>query len=127
MLNTWKEGEATEESFITLVQENSDDSNATTGGLFEDINNDSGYVTEFQDWALDPKRVAGETDIIETQFGYHIMYYVGDDELTYRDYLIENELRSQAMTEWYSPIVSETVFSLKNTKRLHLSVILSEY
>ena len=46
-LKTWQDGEKTEESFIALIKEHSDDSSAAEGGLFENINPDSSYVDNF--------------------------------------------------------------------------------
>ncbi len=79
LLAEWKAGDATEESFAALVKEHTDDTaSAETGGLYEDINSTSQYVTEFRDWALAPHK-KGDTDIVKTTYGYHIMYYVGAD------------------------------------------------
>ena len=36
-------------------------------------------VTEFNDWIFDEARKPGDTGIIETTYGYHIMYYVNND------------------------------------------------
>lgn len=35
-------------------------------------------VDAFETWALDPDRKTGDVDIVQTQYGYHIMYFVGD-------------------------------------------------
>lgn len=79
LLAEWKAGDATEDSFVALVKEHTDDTaSAETGGLYEDINSTSQYVTEFRDWALAP-HAKGDTDIVKTDYGYHIMYYVGAD------------------------------------------------
>lgn len=80
ILNEWKAGEATEESFAKLVADNTDDGgSASTGGLYEDIAPGSNYVEEFLAWAIDMNRKTGDTDIIKTQFGYHIMYFVSGE------------------------------------------------
>ena len=77
LLQQWKDGEATEESFAELVEDNTADTgSATTGGLYEDITPNSSYVEEFLAWAVDVSRKAGDTGIVKTQFGYHIMYFV---------------------------------------------------
>lgn len=77
LLKKWKAGDATEESFVALVAENTDDAgSASTGGLYDDVAPGSSYVEEFRAWAIDANRQKGETDIVKTQFGYHIMYYV---------------------------------------------------
>lgn len=80
LLAKWKEGEATEQSFADLVKDNTDDTgSAETGGLYEDVSPVSSYVEEFRAWAVDPERKEGDTDIVKTQFGYHIMYFVSGE------------------------------------------------
>lgn len=80
ILAEWKAGEATEESFAALATEKTDDTaSAESGGLYEDINSSSSYVSEFLNWALDSHK-PGDTGIIKTDYGYHIMYFVGADE-----------------------------------------------
>lgn len=34
-------------------------------------------VTEFNDWIFDENRKTGDTGIVETQYGYHVMYFTG--------------------------------------------------
>lgn len=124
-LKTWKEGAATEESFIELVKEHSDDSSASEGGLFEDINPDSQYVTNFLNWSIDPQRKAGDAEVIETEYGYHVMYYVGEDDMNYRDYMITNEMRAADQEEWYHGILEPITTTVKDTSKMKLDVILS--
>ena len=33
-------------------------------------------IRDFEDWVFDASRVDGEVDVIETDYGVHIMYYV---------------------------------------------------
>ncbi len=81
ILKEWKKGAATEDSFAALATEKTDDTgSAETGGLYEDITSTSSYVPEFLDWALADHEV-GDTEIVKTQYGYHIMYFVGADEM----------------------------------------------
>lgn len=76
LLKKWKEGEATEESFIALVADNStDEGSKNDGGLYAGIRVTDTYVAEFLDWSFDPSRKAGDTGIIETTYGYHIMFF----------------------------------------------------
>ena len=124
LLQKWKDGEATEESFIELVKKNSDDSTASTGGLFEDIHAGSAYVEGFLNWAIDADRKAGDAGVVETQYGYHVMYYVGDGKLTYRDYMITEELRSADLTEWYDGVIKDTTFTVGKTNRLPMDMVL---
>lgn len=123
-LKTWLEGEATEESFIELVQQYSMDSSATDGGLFEDIHPASPYVPNFLNWAIDPSRQVGDAEVIETEYGYHVMYFSSYDELTYRDYMITEEMREADLDEWYSNSVESASMELRNTSRIKTGLIL---
>lgn len=79
LLAEWKSGDATEESFSALVTKHTDDTaSAETGGLYEDITSQSSYVPEFLEWSLASHK-PGDTGIIRTDYGYHIMYFVKAD------------------------------------------------
>ena len=98
LLAKWKAGDATEQSFAALVEENTDDSGSLgTGGLYEGVAPGSNFVEEFRAWAIDATRVKGETDIVKTQFGYHIMYYVSGEPYWQSQATVQ--LASQRMTE----------------------------
>ena len=53
------------------------------------------------------------------------MYYVGDDELTYRDYMISEDLRAADIEEWHEGITKEVTLTAANTKRLNLDAVLA--
>ena len=103
ILNEWKSGDATEDSFAALANEKSEDGDGTTGGLYEDINPSTSFVTSFKDWAL-ADHEAGDTEIVWSEYGYHIMFYSGDSETTYRDYLISTELANNDYNAWYTAL-----------------------
>lgn len=124
-LKQWLEGDKTEESFIELVKQNSDDTSAEEGGLFENINPDSDYVPNFLNWSISPDRKPGDAEVIETEFGYHVMYYVGDTELNYRDYMITNEMRTADQDEWYNGILDTVTTSVGDISKMRLDMILS--
>ena len=124
-LKTWQEGAKTEESFIELVKKYSDDTSASTGGLFEDINPDSDYVEGFLNWAVDPARVKGDAAVVQTEFGYHVMYYVGDDEMTYRDYMIDQQLITEAMDTWYNSALENVTVTTKDLKHINLDMVIA--
>ena len=124
-LKTWKEGAATEESFIELVKENSDDSSAADGGLFENINPNSNYVPNFLNWSIDADRKVGDAEVIETEYGYHVMYYVGKTEMSYRDYMIDTEMRDADHEKWYEEFLEAVKAELKDTSRMRLAIVLS--
>lgn len=85
LLEQWKSGAATEESFAALAEEYSADSGSNTnGGLYENIT--YGYMIDsFNDWIFDDARQSGDVSepIQNTESstkGWHIIYFVGQDE-----------------------------------------------
>ena len=116
----WKEGGATKDAFIALAKEKSDDPGVTENeGLHKDIHPASQYLTQFRDWAVDPKRVEGDHGIVETSEGYHIMYFEGHSDETYRDYLVNTSMVNDDMKKWYDGILEAAKAELKDTSRLH--------
>ena len=98
LLKEWKNGDATEESFVTLVGEHTDDPGSmTTGGLYEGITPTSNFVESFRDWAVDMSRQKGDTGIVKSEFGYHIMYYVSGEPQWSQEAGVQ--LLSERMTE----------------------------
>ncbi|MBQ4642254.1 MAG: peptidylprolyl isomerase [Oscillospiraceae bacterium] len=125
LLQTWKDGDANVDSFIALVKEHSDDEgSAKNGGLYEDIHKASNYVENFRNWAIDDTRKEGDTGVVESPYGYHIMFYVGDDEMTYRDYLIKQDLINEAMDNWYNGIVEASSITRGDLSRIETSLVL---
>ena len=124
-LQTWLAGDKTEESFIELVKAHSDDSSASTGGLFEDIHPKSSYVPSFLNWSIDPDRKAGDAEVIESEYGYHVMYYVGDDEMSYRDFLIRNDMVNADLDAWQQNILDGVELTVLDTSRMNLDRILA--
>ena len=124
ILDAWKSGEATEDSFAALATEKTDDTgSAENGGLYEDIYPGQ-MVSEFEDWCYDEGRKTGDTGLVETTYGYHVMYFVGDSETTYRDQQIETELASAAQEEWYTGIVGSAEITEGDTKYLTMDLVL---
>lgn len=98
ILEEWKSGDATEESFGELANTYSKDGGSnTTGGLYEGINADASYVAEFRAWAVDAARKPGDTAIVETEFGYHIMYFVSGED--YFTHIVAEQLVAQRIQD----------------------------
>lgn len=98
ILNEWKAGNATAESFGELAKTHSKDGgSSSTGGLYEGIYKGSGMTENFQNWAIDSTRKTGDTGIVKTEFGYHIMYFVeGEPNWSH---VAETQLLSERTTE----------------------------
>ncbi len=103
ILQQYLDGEQTEDAFSALAVANSTDSNASSGGLYSNIYKGQ-MVSEFEDWCFDPSRQAGDTGIVQTSYGYHVMYFVGASENPYWYDQAESTLKSNAYSEWYSSI-----------------------
>ena len=100
LLAEWQAGEATEDSFAALAQSSSDDTgSATSGGLISNITSTSSYVDSFKEWALDASRQPGDTGIVESEYGYHIMYYVSSGDPTWKQ-TAASALREEDYTAW---------------------------
>ena len=101
-MEQWKAGAATEESFAELAKEYSEDGNASEGGLYENVNEGS-MVDTFNDWIFDPSRKSGDTGIVETEYGYHVMYYVSDSD-PYWQVQVENAMRTEDYNTFYEGV-----------------------
>lgn len=105
LLNQWKSGPATEESFAELAKANSADTgSAADGGLITDIYSGSGYVSTFTDWALDAARRPGDTGIVQNTGssvkGWHIMYFVGRDGDPVWKLTAKTAMENNDYTDW---------------------------
>ena len=125
ILNEWKSGDATEDSFAALANEKSTDTGSNTnGGLYEDVYPGQ-MVTAFNDWCFDSARKSGDTGIVETTYGYHVMYYVGTTGQTYRDYQIVNELISSDMEAWSQELMESYTVTMGDTSYMRKDIVLS--
>jgi len=55
---------------------------------------------ELEQWLFDSSRAAGDTDIIETDSGYYIVYYKDKTGQTYRQFLAEQGKLEEDYDEW---------------------------
>ena len=103
LLQQYNDGEQTEDAFAALAVANSTDSNASSGGLYTDIYRGQ-MVSEFEDWCFDSSRQPGDTGIVQTSYGYHVMYFVSTNENPYWYVQAETSLKSSAYNKWYAAI-----------------------
>ncbi len=78
ILNQYLAGDKTEDAFAALAKEHSQDGNAKDGGLYTDVYLGQ-MVKEFENWCFDEARKFGDTEIVKTAYGYHVMFYVRAD------------------------------------------------
>ena len=123
ILAQWQSGEANEDSFAALANEHSSDGDGTTGGLYENVYPGQ-MVESFNDWCFDSSRKPGDTGIVETTYGFHVMYFVGNTDLTYRDYQIQNELRSADVEKWHTDLLESVTVTDGNTDYIRTDLVL---
>lgn len=82
ILEEFNNGDRSEYSFALLAELNSVDtasissgSNGLFGGLYEGVTLGQ-MVEEFENWSIDPERKYGDTAIVKSSYGYHIMFFV---------------------------------------------------
>ena len=98
LYDNWVEGGADLDEFIKLANDKSTDPGSNTnGGLYEGVKRGD-MVDEFNDWLFDPSRKEGDHGLIETSYGWHIMYYVGENEPAWKT-TIKSKLQSDALEE----------------------------
>lgn len=125
LLDQWKKGEATEDSFAALVKDNTADGGSKeNGGLYENVYPGM-MVTSFNDWCFAEGRKAGDTGVVLSDFGYHIMYFVGEAEQTYREYMITNVMKSDDMDKWAKEVYDAVKYEVLDISRLQLDLTLA--
>ncbi len=109
----------TEENFAKLAKEKTeDDGSKETGGLYEKVADDGQYVESFAKWATDSSRKPGDTGIVETEYGFHVMYYVksnGDSWYT--------SAKNGIFMERYAAITDDVIVGYMKTVDLDNAVL----
>ena len=125
ILDTYLAGEATEDAFAALANEHSTDTGSNTnGGLYEDVYPGQ-MVTNFNNWCFDNTRMTGDTGIVESDYGYHVMFFSSYSEKTYRDHLITSDLLTDYMNTWQSELVDNAVLEVLNTSKVDKDLMVS--
>ena len=114
LLAEWKAGEATEESFAALAAANTEDTGSMyTGGLYENVYKGQ-MVEAFENWCFDASRQPGDTGIVETTYGAHVMYYVKENVPMWQ-YEVASTLQSNAYNEWMTALPSESTITTSDS------------
>lgn len=96
VLAKFNAGNKSEDSFAALANEYSEDS--AEGGLYENIYKGA-MVEEIESWLFDGSHSAGDIEIIRTDYGYHVVYFVGyGDE--YWHVQVESALKAEKYQDY---------------------------
>lgn len=124
LLARFEKGDQSEESFAELAKNHSDDSNKDAGGLYENVY--PGLMVEaFEDWCFDPERKPGDYDIVKTPHGYHLMFFVGDSDTTFRNFMIRNVKINEDVENWHTDLVEAIKLEVLTTKHIAMDMVLS--
>lgn len=104
ILNTYLAGEKTKDAFEKLGEEKTDDSSVFYTGVTR-----GKMVEAFDSWIFsEDRKEVGETDIVKTEFGYHVMYWNGKGDNT-----SVAAAKTAIVDEQYQKFVEEKAESLK--------------
>ena len=116
---------ATAENFAELAAANSTDPGSKdNGGLYTDVYPGQ-MVQAFNDWCFAEDRKVGDTGLVETDYGWHVMYYDGDSETTYRDFLITNDMKEADTTAWYDAEMEKVTVEILDDSHIQKDLVLS--
>lgn len=90
LLDEFNNGDKTAESFAELAKANSSDGSASNGGLYENVYPGQ-MVPTFNTWCFENRSV-GDTAIVKSEYGYHVMYFDGVNDQTAWQYTAEQAL-----------------------------------
>lgn len=104
-----------EEDFAVLaIRYSSDTGSYSVGGLYKRVEKGS-MVEEFDEWCFDSSRKTGDTGIVATSYGYHVMYFVSDSLLNWQLGYFEDNAASGS-SEVYDEITEKYTLEEKQDK-----------
>lgn len=118
LLAQWQSGEATEDSFAALALKESADGSKYDGGLYTEVYQGR-MVTEFNDWCFDTARQSGDTGVVDTQYGSHVMYFSGVNAARWQTQVAAN-LRTEAYTAWEEDLVKDVTVQRSESGLKHI-------
>lgn len=120
ILAQWRNGERTEDSFVDLIKAYSQDTTTNrTGGLYPDTV--KGDMLESVDtWLFDTSRKSGDCELIKTQNGYHIVYFVESEEIWHAE--ARTALQEEMGQEMVAEVLSQFTFEV-NYKKIVLGKV----
>lgn len=121
ILEEWKNGAATEDSFAELCKKYTQDTSAVeNGGLFEQVIK-TGMTEELSNWIFDSSRQAGDTVVITVSDTTYVLYYIGQDQPEWK-INIKNTLVSDTMSQHMQDITADVTVEDPKGKLNYLKV-----
>lgn len=115
ILDEFNSSDKSEYAFALLAESNTKDTASTSagssenfGGLYEGVGLGE-MVPEFEEWATDDARQKGDTGIVKSDYGYHIMYFIKDCPA------YESRIVTQIRNDRLNKMVEDADFSLHDS------------
>ncbi len=90
-----KSDDQTREGFKKLLEEHNTDSNVEYDEVYE-----GQMVEEFEEWLFNKDRKEGDTGIVKTEYGYHIMFYAGENMPKWQS-SVKTDIVNENYDKWF--------------------------
>lgn len=100
----WETAGKTEEYFAKLADENTSTENLN-GGLYEKLKKNV-LNTAVDKWCFDTSRKPGDCQIIYTEEGFHLVYFVGKNEEAWRTEVLQ-QMQADSDDAWYNSLMEK--------------------
>lgn len=102
LYDEWVENGSTEDYFKILANTYSSDGDGKSGGLYEDVYKGR-MVTPIDSWLFGPRKI-GDCEIIESDYGWHLVYFAGFGE-NYKAQRLDDAMREDAYEAWRTDVM----------------------
>ena len=82
-------------------------------------------VAAFENWSLAEGRKEGDVGIVETTYGYHIMYHIAATETTWSD-TIKEDLATEEQSEFAEKLSTADNVKIENEDQSTLDLVKEE-
>ena len=109
------------DAFAALANEYSEDTGSNTnGGLYENVGKGE-MVAEFDAWIYADGRKAGDTGIVKSDYGYHVMFFDGEGDIAWH-VQADNALKNAQYSKDSAEINAKYVTTFDNRAIFELDV-----
>ena len=86
----------------------------TNGGLYEELTKGTNFVEPFKNWYLDASRQVGDVELVQTDYGYHVMYFSSSTPIW--EYEVNAAVLTQNTTKFMEDIKKQYALNVDYTK-----------
>ncbi len=98
-------GNPSEDTFKTLAAiHNEDPGSKERDGLYENVYKGQ-MVEPFDEWCFDAARLPGDIGVVKTDYGYHLIYFIGEGDGYYAK-TVGSTIRGEAYASWIEGLTS---------------------